>query len=235
MQSQTFPLIVMSFSCVLSLAACDHGLIGVGGPVVSGDPADPCGGSAAQSEPPRPMLSADCKITAGSCPHLGRDVIHDICADAHAKNVIWDDIAYANRDIPMWWYVNPPVGRAGQGCDAKMGERNFDALSWDSNQEYPILWEVKTEDYDGQSPYIKSCILNNAIKTYVGDCTSVTTCDTMIDQPELKIRYHFSTWDEELYRDLIDYLAAHPERLPADAARWCNVDLATACKNGPQP
>lgn len=57
----------------------------------------------------------------------------------------------------------------------------------------------------------------------------------MIDAPELKIHYNYSTWDEALYRDLIDYLAAHPEQLPAGALEFCNVDNASPCKNGPAP
>lgn len=142
MRPSTRPMAVL-FLFFPGLAGCDHGVIGVGGPVIPVEPPDPCGGSSAQSESRPPMLSADCKITAGSCPHLGGDAIHNICADAHAKNVIWDGVAYANQDIPMSWYANPPAGRAGQGCDAKMGKRNFDSLSWDSRQEVPTVWEVK--------------------------------------------------------------------------------------------
>ena len=187
------------------------------------------------SEPPSPMLSADCKIVAGSCPHLGDDPIHNICADVHARNVIWDGAALANGAIPMSWYASPPEGRAGNGCDAKMGERNLDALSWDSRQEHPVVWEVKTEIYDGKPEFIRGCILNRAIERFIEDCMIVTACNRMIDVPEFKIRYNYATWDEVLYRDLTDYLAAHPAMLPAGATEFCNVDNASPCKNGPQP
>lgn len=218
---------------ILALAGCEPGVIGVGGPVPN-EAADPCGMTQTH-EPPPPMLSADCKITAGSCPHRGGDEVHNICADAHAKNVIWDGQALANNQIPVMWYTNPPGGRAGQGCDAQMGTRSFDALSWDSKQERPIVWEVKTEDYGVYPKDIKQCKLERAVRLYVRDCTIVTTCDQMIDVPDYKIRYNFATWDEELYRDMIDYLATHTERLPAGAAEFCNVDNATPCQNGPRP
>ncbi|HEX8821684.1 MAG TPA: DUF6310 domain-containing protein, partial [Archangium sp.] len=88
--------------------------------------------------PPEPTdRKRDHKCEAIPVPHSGGDKAHDKCAD---------------------WY--PP--NRWPGMDARVDGRDFDALQVGVR----VLWEIKTETFDGYSDFIKEVTVNKEIKEF---------------------------------------------------------------------
>lgn len=135
---------IAAIAIVVLVAGCDPGAGGGGA-----DAGDAC-----PADVDRSSQNNQCRILVGACPHRGDDCIHNICADNYPnpRNVAWEGMILTNQQVldtidrrngcPPNSGPNggPPAGRAGQGCDVSLSSREFDALSYDGQQQHPVVW-----------------------------------------------------------------------------------------------
>lgn len=141
------------------------------------------------------------------CPHKGGNEAHNRCAD-RSGNVAWSGQLLANDQLPDT--RDPPAGQAGLGCDVALGERNFDAMSWNLNKKYRRLWEVKTNDWSNSYKYddhLKACTLRRMIGVFVEDCLDVLGCNKGVADKADKFTYVLGFSDAGLYYAVVDYFS----------------------------